>query len=78
MSAHALASALRAEGLSCEVEAFDRLAVIVPDERDPDVVDRDLRERVLSLARAHGFTHAAIELVEPVERVMDRAPLSRD
>ena len=78
MSAGALASALGAEGLPCAVEAFDRLALIVPDESDVRVADHEVRERVLSLAREHGFTHAAIELFEPVERVMDRAPLSRD
>lgn len=73
--AAALETVLRGEGFACRVEARDRLAILVPDQASdagtPDagapnatsgLVLRAARERALGLARAHGFTHVALEL----------------
>ena len=76
MSADELGQALRAAGVSCRVEAHERLALLVPDEGD-ELADADVRERVVALARAYGFTHAAVELPEG-DDASDRASLSRD
>ena len=86
MSAGALRDALAASGFACDVEAHDRLAVLVPD--DPAsaerLADADGRRRASSLAREHGFTHAALELRDWDGRsgtrdvAGERAPLRRD
>ncbi|HSA56752.1 MAG TPA: hypothetical protein VLE53_13665 [Gemmatimonadaceae bacterium] len=65
--AAALERALRAEGMACRVEARERLAIMVPDTLPApgagiDLATRTVRERALALARAHGFTHVALEL----------------
>lgn len=61
--APALATALAALGVRCEVEARGRLAVLVP--RAPLALDDPARRRELQrLAQRHGFTHVALELTD--------------
>ena len=64
MSDVKLREALAAAGFACEVEAHDRLAVLVPDDaRDAARMAGPAARRTISaLAREHGFTHAALEL----------------
>lgn len=63
-----LAVALRAAGFDCRVEARERLAILAgivapsPEER----------ERIVGLARAHGYSHVALEVTSGA-----RAPLPR-
>jgi hypothetical protein len=64
MSAHALAAALSAIGLSCEVEAQERMVVLRPTEGAHALADATLRARVVALAADHGFTHVAVELTD--------------
>ncbi len=75
MSATALEAALRAAGIACAVEALDRLAVLVPDDDLAGTAAVNGRREALSLSRAHGFTHLALEL--PPDPA-DGAPLHRD
>jgi hypothetical protein len=60
--ARALGAALAALGLPCDVEVSGSLAILVPrvGARWPD---RPLRLEVTRVARAHGFTHVALEVV---------------
>lgn len=67
---HLLESRLRTEGISCRVEARDRLAILIPDA--PAVLDREHRVRALQLAREDGFTHVTVEL-DPVGATIPRA-----
>ena len=64
-----LQSRLREAGISCRVEARDRLAILIPDVADINRADRLL---MIQMARGQGFTHVAIEL-DP-----DGAPLPGD
>jgi hypothetical protein len=61
----ALSQALTQAGFDCTVEAHDRLAVIVPDDADAAarLAEPAARRTASALAREHGFTHAALELV---------------
>jgi len=77
-SVEALERALRDLGVRCSVEAFDALAVAVPEPGEQRLQDPDVRRRAIELARAHGFSHLAVELREPGHAPTDRAPLSRD
>ena len=63
--ADALRVALGRAGFACEVEAHDRLAVVVPDDAHvaARLAEPAARRVASSLAREHGFTHAALELV---------------
>ncbi len=74
--AASLEVALRGEGFDVRVEADGRLALIVPSAA-ADALDARLRERAWPLARAAGFTHAAVELVDHGTRD-DRATVPRD
>lgn len=65
-----LESHLRSAGISCRVEARDRLAILIPDV--PAVLEREHRIRALQLAREDGFTHVTIEL-DPVGAIIPRA-----
>lgn len=65
-----LAERLRERGLTCRIEARERLAVLVVDGEHPPMGQE--RADVLRLARDEGFTHVALEL-DP-----DGASLSRD
>lgn len=80
----ALERALRDEGVHGRVEAHDRLAIVIPDaaatpaipEATEWLVSRAARERTVALARAHGFTHVAIELpAAPAAPTSSRAGL---
>jgi hypothetical protein len=61
MNSAALEQALRDAGVPCRVEAYERVAVVQPD-REIDFTAAALRARVEEAARAHGFTHVAVEL----------------
>jgi hypothetical protein len=59
----ALGHALLARGIRASVEARGSLAVLLPLS-DPDAfADAAVRDQVLALAREHGFTHVAVELL---------------
>lgn len=63
MSAETLQSALRATGVHALVEGRDRLAIITArDAASARAVAGD-RERVVTLASEHGFSHVALEVV---------------
>jgi len=74
-SVAAFTAALRALGLECDVEAHDRLAVLVPRDATADLSRPALRRAVQQLAEEHGFTHVAVELADAC---VARAPLRRD
>ena len=61
-SAEALAAALAALELPGRVEARGRLAVFVPASPQPRLAEPALRQRLVTLAAAHGFSHLALEL----------------
>jgi hypothetical protein len=65
----ALQSRLREAGISCRVEARDRLAIVIPETAG---IGGDDRLLMTQIAREQGFTHVAIEL-DP-----DGAPLPGD
>jgi hypothetical protein len=63
--ARGLESALQASGVPCAVEARAALAVIVTSAAGVARLTSDEhRQTALTLARRHGFTHAAVELWE--------------
>ena len=66
--AEGLERALRAVGVSCVVDAFERLAVIVPGPDGVVLGDASLRRRALALLPQYGFTHLALELTGPTAR----------
>jgi hypothetical protein len=64
----ALVQSLRAEGLDVTVEARDRLAIVVPSrDAAPIRLTTVVRERIVRLARAHGFSLVAIEIPDRAE-----------
>ena len=73
-----LERALRELGIHCVVEGFDALAVVVPQPGDRMLEREDIRRRALELARAHGFSHLAVELRKSEDAHPDRATLSGD
>lgn len=63
MSAAALAESLAALGVSCEVAARERLAVLRPHAGTGGrLADDAVRRDVVAAAKRHGFTHVALEL----------------
>lgn len=75
--AAALAAALEHLGLPCSVEPRERLAVLrAPERIARQLTDIETRRDMIALAKAHGFTHVAVELTEPVYPA--DAPLLRD
>lgn len=64
-SAPALRQALVASGFTFDVDAREGLALLRPADGAPIVLDAEGRRRVQDLARQHGFTHAALELLPP-------------
>jgi hypothetical protein len=77
-SREALEHALHALGVSCRVEAWDALAVAIPARGDRRLEDPELRRRAVAIAREHGFSHLALELVEEEDGgSVDRAALPR-
>jgi len=77
-SREGLERALRELGVHCAVEAVDALAVAVPEPGDRSLEREDVRRRALELARAHGFSHLAVELRKCEDVHPDRATLSGD
>ena len=63
-SREALEQALRAAGLACRIEAWDALAVAIPAPGDRRFEDPEIRHRAITIAREHGFSHLALELVQ--------------
>ena len=88
MTVESLEAALDALGIPCTVEAHERLAVIVPRGEVSALEDARHRRETVRLAREHGFTHIALELVEQSPAAPDdsgagasagrRAPVHRD
>jgi hypothetical protein len=66
-TAAALREALSSRGLVFDVEARDKLAVLIA--RDPAaaqrLTDAEERQAIVALAREHGFTHVALEIAPP-------------
>jgi uncharacterized protein len=69
-----LADALRALGIECDVEARARLAIVcLADAAHLDPLrDATLSARIAEMARGHGFTHVAIELVNADDATVRR------
>jgi hypothetical protein len=77
--ARALEAALARLGIAGRVEARERLAVLVPSGGIAGLADAATRRRASALAREHGFTHLALELVdEPADGRGGGAALHRD
>ena len=74
MSAAALEEALRRIGVDGRVEAREGLALLVPRAGAAALADASLRRRAAALAREHGFTHLALELVGGQDAGHDDAP----
>jgi hypothetical protein len=62
VSAVPLESALAALGWPCRVDARERLAILIPADADALAATSARREDAVRLARAHGFTHVAVEV----------------
>ena len=73
-----LERALRELGLHCAVQAFDALAVAVLEPGERGFERDDIRRRAIELARAHGFSHLAVELPNAEHADPNRAPFSGD
>ena len=72
-----LERALQGMGLHCRVEAYDALAVVIPEVGDRRLELDDIRRSALALARAHGFSHLAVELRDSEQPPGTRATLPR-
>ncbi len=58
-----LEQALAEQGIACRVEARAGLVVLIVDAESARAMgDAELRRTALAAAKAHGFTHVAIEL----------------
>ena len=63
--AASLSAALDRMGLHCDVEPRARLAVLlVSPSVGQRLADAETRREVVAAAKAHGFTHVAVELGE--------------
>jgi hypothetical protein len=62
MNPGTLETALAERGIACRVEVRDRMAVVVLGGDPSDARVREWRADAVRLARAHGFTHVALEL----------------
>jgi len=51
-------------GVRCKVERRGALAVLTPLPGDRSLERPEVRREVLSVLRAHGFTHAAVEFAD--------------
>jgi hypothetical protein len=61
--AEALADALRAAGVPCDVEPRAGLAIVTTTFADSArLTESAARREIIALAKAHGFTHVAVEL----------------
>jgi hypothetical protein len=70
-----LERALQALGVRCTVEGYDALAVATPEVGERGFEDTGIRRRALELARAHGFSHLAVELPDSERNAHDRATI---
>jgi hypothetical protein len=61
--ARALQRELTGAGYALEVEARDGLAIVRPTAEAPEGLTEEDRRRIQELARRHGFTHAAVEIL---------------
>jgi len=77
-SREGLERSLRELGLRCAIEAFDALAVAVPEPGERGFERDDIRRRAVALARSHGFSHLAVELRNSEHADPNRAHLSGD
>lgn len=73
-----LEQALRDLGMRCSIDAFDALAVAIVEPGDRTFERDDLRRRAIELARAHGFSHLAVELRKSEHANQNRATLFGD
>jgi hypothetical protein len=73
-----LQRALTALGVRCSVEAYDALAIAVPEPGERCLEIDEVRRKAIELARSHGFSHLAVELRKPERDAADRATLSGD
>jgi hypothetical protein len=69
MSDRSLEVALRLEGIPCSVEERGKLAIVLVGDGFGDFASRELRVRVIALAREHGFASVAVEIPESGEAV---------
>ena len=73
-----LRRSLRALGLRVSVEAWDALAVAIPEVDERGLEDVEIRKQAVALARSHGFSHLAVELPDRGREPSDRATLPGD
>ena len=66
------------EELERALRELDALAVAIPEPGDRTLEREEVRRRALELARAHGFSHLAVELRKSEDAHPDRATLSGD
>jgi hypothetical protein len=62
MNASMLETELADRGIACRVEARERMAIVVLGGELSRARVREWRADAVRLARAHGFTHVALEL----------------
>lgn len=62
MNAAALAAELGAHGVDARLEVRDGVALLTLREGGDGLCDAVRRDRLVSIARAHGFTHLAVEI----------------
>jgi len=65
-------SDLAAIGVRCTVERRGSLAVLAPASGDRALERAEVRRDALAVLRAHGFTHAAVEVEAVVAGGADR------
>lgn len=73
-----LERALRSLGLRVTIEPMDALAIAIPEPGERGFERDDVRVRAIALARAHGFSHLAVELRARERESTARATLPRD
>jgi hypothetical protein len=64
--------ALHALGVRCTVERRDALAVLIPVSGERAFERADIRREALAILRAHGFSHAALEVTGDDDRAAAR------
>jgi hypothetical protein len=62
MNVAGLRDALRQAGIRCEVEAEGKVAVVTPATSEDATDWPAMAERVVAMAREHGFANAALEV----------------
>jgi hypothetical protein len=80
-NAAALAEAIAALGVECDIEARGGLVLLLPSVGSVEkLAEEETRRAALALARQHGFTHVGIELPHDRRKAApgSDAPLPRD